>query len=424
MIYRRCACVDERGKRYGNLPDKPTTAQTARACPQLLSDRKHGRWGYYLSRGVDAAGRRLQTREGNFATRRDAQRALAEAAAKHHRGEYVEPSKITLREYLDEWLPRRTNTGTGLKPSTVANYRRYIVQDIAPSQLGRMKLTNIRRSHVRDFTSTLDGRGARTVQAIVRLLSTALSDAVSDEIIGANPAARAPVPRVSTREFNPWEPAQVGAFLDEAAQHRIGAVFELAAFTGLRRAELAGLRWIDVDLATRQLTVRHTLVQADAVVVAGSPKTAAGRRVVQLDDAAVGTLVAWKLVQAAERDAWGDAWTDSGYVFTYESGESLKPPYLTRQFERLRERAGLPKMTLHGLRHEHASLLLASGADIALVSKRLGHSSIGITSDVYSHLIGDRARLAAENASALIPRTIAQRVHNVDAEDQKAPVPQ
>lgn len=184
--------------------------------------------------------------------------------------------------------------------------------------------------------------------------------------------------------------------------------------TGLRRAELVGLRWGDVDLARRELSVRSTRVQASGEIVENSPKTSAGRRVVQLDDAAVGALVAWQISQGGERSAWDAAWLGSGYIFTYENGEPLRPQYVTRLFDSLRRDVGLPEMTLHGLRHMHASLLLASGADIALVSKRLGHSSISVTSDIYTHLIGDAARRAAESASALVPRATAQQVHNHD----------
>lgn len=132
----------------------------------------------------------------------------------------------------------------------------------------------------------------------------------------------------------------------------------------------------------------------------------------QLDDAAVGALVAWQIAQDGERADWDAAWLGSGYVFSYENGEPLRPQYVTRLFDSLRRDVSLPAMTLHGLRHIHASLLLASGADIALVSKRLGHSSISVTSDIYTHLIGDAARRAAASASALVPRAAAQRLRN------------
>jgi len=322
---------------------------------------------------------------------------------------------------VEQTSPRARPAGSGdaepargdIKRSTLDNYRRYVDADIKPSALGRLRLTDIKRADVRRFIDALiaDGRGATTVRRIVAVVQGALTAALRDDMIAANPARGVRLPVVDAHEFEPWSPVQVGAFLDRAAQHRLGALFEIAVLTGLRRAELLGLRWGDVDLARRELTVRTTRVQTRSAVVENSPKTSAGRRVVQLDDAAVGALVAWQIAQEADRLNCGTLWEGDGHVFTYENGTPLRPQYVTRLFETLRSDIGLPDMTLHGLRHIHASLLLASGTDIALVSKRLGHSSISITSDIYTHLIGDAGRRAAEGASALIPRASAHTLH-------------
>jgi integrase len=124
----------------------------------------------------------------------------------------------------------------------------------------------------------------------------------------------------------------------------------------------------------------------------------------QPDPLVVGALVTWKLRQQQEAESLKEVWTDTGYVFTYENGEPLKPQYATRLFEKMRSTAGLPPMTFHGQRHENASLLLAGGADIAVVSKMLGHSSVSVTVDIYSHLIGSAALDASDRAASLIPR--------------------
>lgn len=438
MIYRRCSCRDESGKPYGNLPENASEQQIARACPALLADPKHGKWGYYLSRGFDARGKRLQTRVANFSSKRAAQSAFAKAKAEHDRGEFVETSRTRFAQWCDEWLTGREQRGD-IKASTLDAYRRYVDNDIATSALGRLRLTDIKRGDVRRFVDGLiaDGRGAATVRKVLATVQSALTAALRDDLIASNPARGVRLPSVDAHEFEPWTPAQVGAYLDHAATHRLGALYEVAVWTGLRRAELIGLRWADVDLARRVLTVRTTRVQAGRQIVENSPKTSAGRRVVQLDDAAVGALVAWQITQQGDRDRLGDLWAGEGHVFTYEDGRPLRPDYVTRLFETLRvevndgisaanvERAErgeqphplLPTITLHGLRHMHASLLLAGGADIALVSKRLGHASISITADVYSHLVDDAARRAAESAAALVPRASAQRVHNHAAQN-------
>lgn len=400
-ITRRCGCRDDVGKQLGAK------------CPRL-SDPKHGTWAYSISAGFvmkpgpDGKMRRVRqrVRVGGFSTQRAAQTARNKAAVQLDQGTFREPSKVTLAEYLNVWLPRRQATGNGLKSTTVRMYRQYIDLDIVPSKLGSMKLTDIRRAHVSGFVDALSaaGRGATTVRRIVAVLQSALRDATNDQLVDENAARGVRLPKVEREEFEPWEPEQIGHFLDVTSTHRLGELFTTAVFCGMRRGELVGLRWEDVDLVKREITVRHTRVQAGKETIETSPKSRAGRRIIELDDTTVGALIAWQIKQAAERAEWAESWTDSGYVFTYENGSPLRPAYASRLFETLRDQAGLTHASIHSLRHMHASLLLASGTDIAIVSKRLGHSTVALTSDVYAHLIASASRRAAEGAAALVPR--------------------
>lgn len=259
---------------------------------------------------------------------------------------------------------------------------------------------------------TENGRGATTVRRIAAVVQGSLKAAWQDELIDHNPTAGIRLPVVVKVPFEPWEPEQQGSFLDMAATHRLGAMFEVAVLTGMRRGEVIGLRWSDVDLTRGTITVRNNRTNAGNSIVEGPPKTAAGRRTINYDQTVGGVLLEWQLRQRTEADTLGEAWDDTGYVFTYENGQPLKPQYATRLFEKLRARTSLPKMTLHGQRHESASLLLSSGADIALVSKMLGHTSVSVTSDLYTHLIGRADREASAKAAASIPRgASAHRLH-------------
>lgn len=393
-IFRRCGCRDENKKQLGGR------------CPLLVSDPKHGSWGYYVAGGVNpSTGKRQQFRKTGFPTQKAAREARNKVAVKVDQGTYVPPSKETYGEYLDKWLPRHAATGKGLKETTVDNYARYIRNDIKPSALSRMVLTDIRRYHLNEFLSGLSeaGRGAVTVRRIAAVLQGSLRSAARSHRIDHNPATELELPTVQKHKVDIWEPAQVGAFLDVAAEHRLGALFELAMFTGMRRGELIGLRWTDIDLTRRVITIRNNRVQAAGRILEHDTKTEAGARYVDLDDRSVGALIGWQIQQTAEQQAGQDAYTASGYVFTMHDGSPLKPQYATRLFDSLRVKAGLPKLTFHGQRHEHASLMLAAEVDIAVVSKRLGHSSISVTSDIYGHLIGSASRNAAENAAALVP---------------------
>jgi integrase len=278
------------------------------------------------------------------------------------------------------------------------------------SSLGRMKLSDIRRYRVSEFVDdqTKAGRGTVTVRRLVTLLGTIFANAVKDELIPTNPAQGADRPMLDRDRVKPWEPEQVRTFLERCAKHRVGALFEVAILTGLRRGEITGLHWEDVDLAARKIVVRRNRVTANGrVLEQKTTKTQAGLRTIALSDFAVATLLAWQLRQAEEAKSAAEAWRTDGHVFTMEDGRPLDPAYVTRLFQKLRKGQGkeLPPLTFHGLRHCHASLMLASGADLAVVSKLLGHKSITITADIYGHLIGTVASDAVNGAANLIAHT-------------------
>jgi integrase len=397
---------------------------------EKLSDPKHGTWSFYLAAGIDPkTGRRRQIRRSGFATKQAAQKARNEAAVKVDRGTYVAPTRERFGDYLTRWLTHHSTTGRGLRETTAWNYRRYIEQDIAPSALGSIPLAELRRFHVTEFVAELvaAGRGATTVRRIMAVVQGSLRSALEDGLVESNFAVGVKLPSAPRKEFDAWEPAEVAKFLDVASAHRLGALFELAIFTGLRRGELMGLRWDDVDMAKRSIVIRNNRTQtAGGHIVEGPPKTASGRRTVDLGDRAAGALLAWKLRQAQERDAWAEAYNETGYVFTYEDGRPLIPQYASRLFDKLREKADLPHITFHGQRHEAASLMLEAGEDVFTVSKILGHSSMAVTSDIYGHMIGSASTRAADAAAALVPTNsdAAHTVHTHDEKGEKSEAPE
>jgi integrase len=397
QVYRRCGCRGPDGKQHGAN------------CPELKSNPRHGSWSFYLSHGSDPkTGKRRQFRKAGYATKREAQSKLAELKTKLDKGTYTAPSKIMLSEYADQWLKRRQTTGRGLRATTLAPYERY-VRDIAASKLGEMKLTDIKRIHINQFAADLTeaGRGAVTVRRILARLTTILNSAVKDELISSNPALGADKPVLGDGPVKVWEPEHVREFLQRSARHRLGPLFEIAVMTGLRRGEVTGLRWADVDLEARKIVVRHNRVTVDGKVSEQTTKTRAGLRQVPLSDVAVASLLAWQLRQGQEAEQAGEAWQGDGHVFTNELGHPLDPAYVTRLFRKLCLKGEpLPPLSFHGLRHCAASLMLASGADIAVVSKLLGHASIAVTADVYGHLVGTIAQKAVDGAANLIAHTV------------------
>jgi integrase len=222
-----------------------------------------------------------------------------------------------------------------------------------PSRLGAMRLTDIRRRHVNQLAADLTaaGRGAVTVRRILTRLATILGTAAMDELISANPALGADRPALLDEPIRVWEPEDVREFLIRSSGQRLGPLFEIAVFTGLRRGEITGLRWSDVDLVAHKIIVRHNRVTVDGKIMEQTTKSKAGFRTVPLSDAATAALLGWQLRQAAEADAAQDAWQDTGHVFTLEDGSPLDPAYVTRLFQRIRRQGDpLPELSFHGLR--------------------------------------------------------------------------
>lgn len=314
------------------------------------------------------------------------------------------------------WLARKIEDG--MRPTTADSYRSYIDADIVPA-LGAYRLSAITPAHIDTFLRELrrSGRGTATITRIRAVLRSALSDAKRMRLVAYNAATDVDVPPVGRSLVTPWEPEEAAAFLDHVAAHRLDALFELLIFTGLRRGEALALRWTDVDLERGVVTIRSNLTEVRGVPHEGSPKTRKGVRRVDIGARTVGALLAHQLAQAAEQRELGTTWNPGGRVFTSPLGTDLRPSYVTWLFRRLvaevrfpddahlpdAQRRTLRRVRLHDLRHGAASLMLASGADIATVSKRLGHSQISVTADTYAHLVAGLGRRTADAAEALVP---------------------
>ena len=201
-----------------------------------------------------------------------------------------------------------------------------------------------------------------------------------------------------------WTADQTGQFLDTALEDRLYPLLHLVAYRGLRRGEVVGLRWQDVHLNAGYLRVAQQVVQLGWPTYTGDPKTTSGERSVSLDLSTIDVLRRWRLAQQAERRLWGAAWTDTGLVFTREDDSQLHPARASQLFHRITRTAGLPPIRLHDLRHTAASLALAAGVPLKVVSEQLGHSSLAITADTYTSILPTVAQAAAEAVFGIVPR--------------------
>lgn len=378
------------------------------ACPRtvdgkVLPHRCRGPWSYYLLVGHGPDGRRRQLTRSGFPTKRAAQDALREVLARED-AEIAEVHRLRVATYLRQWLESKRK----IRRTTMRSYESHVRLYLEP-HLGRILLAELRPHHLDvmylDLLSSAN-RGPATVQRVHATLRSALNAAVKRRLIPWNPALHIELPTSGKPATTVWTAQQFGQFLDEYSEHRLYGLFHLVGLTGLRRGEVLGLRWLDLDLGAGVLRIAQQLVDAGGGPEFGPPKTRSGVRVVPLDAGTIDVLRGHRDRQDAERAAWGAAWVDSGLIFTRENGEHVRPDYVTHLFRRLAIGAELPAIRLHDLRHTSASLALAAGVPMKVVSERLGHSSTAITADLYTHVVPLVAQDAADRIAALVPRRI------------------
>jgi integrase len=361
-------------------------------------------WYVVLDNGNDpATGKRRQQKKRGFTTKRAAESWLADRLRDAQAGQLNEPSREPCALFLESWLDAARVT---VRESTWHGYDWRIRKLVIP-RIGAVELRAIDAGTLNALYGSLLAHGnrkggplsARSVSHVHKVLHRAFRDAVRWGKLRTNPAEYADPPQPRRRELQVWTAEQVRAFLEGVEDDRLRACWHLALASGLRRGELAALRWSDLDGAT--LTVARSRVVVGYDVVEREPKS--GRtRAVALDPATVEALRSHRVRQLEERLAWGGAWTDSGYVFTREDGTPMHPMSLSEAFERAVGRTELPRLSLHGCRHTHATLGLAAGVSPRIMQERLGHSSVAITLDLYTHPGGDQHADAAASIGALI----------------------
>lgn len=320
-------------------------------------------------------------------------------------------NELRLDAYLDDWLERRR---TQLRPTTHHSYRQLIRAYLRP-RLGHHRLTDLERPIIERAYAELFARGGRhgrslapkTVQYCHGVLRRALEDAVLDGLLDDNPARSARPPRHDPADdeldddLQVWTGEEAARFLAFVDDHPWRALWHLALGTGARRGELLGLRWADVDLDAAEVRIRRSLSVVDGVARLLGTKTSRSRTL-SIGDAVVSAVRRHRDEQSEIRAAasrWEDRW---GLMFTEADGGPIDPMRLTNEFRELVRRAPVSVIRLHDLRHTHASLLLAAGVPIKVVSDRLGHTTIAMTMDVYGHVLPAMDADAAARLDAVL----------------------
>jgi integrase len=395
-VFKRCTCPvlrDERGRK-------------------ITCGKQHGSWSYKVD-VPGAGGRRKQLVKGGFPTKHEAEEAMADAVAKASRGQLVVPSKLTVGAYLTDWLAAIKPT---LAPAAFTNYRSCIALYVEPylSDVPLAKLTGA--TLTLHYSALLTGGGRKgaplsptTVRTVHRVLSKALNDAVRDDLLLVAPTLKAVPPRRRRYEASVWNAEQAQQFLTAVRTDRLYAAWLVALGCGLRRGELAGLRWTDLDLerGTLSVTTQRT-TDSDYNVITKAPK-GTGRRIIDLGAGTVEALRAHRAAQLDEvRDLHGllvAADVDiPEYVFVAEDLRPLHPQRLTDLFQAAAREAGVPVIRLHDARHSCATLALDAGVHPKVVQQLLGHSSWSTTMDLYSHRVERLQREATQKIEDLLFR--------------------
>ncbi len=354
---------------------------------------------------------RKQIRRRGFRTKRDAQAALNELLHDLGKGTFVATDRITVAEYLAGWVEALPTQG--LRPRTVASYadtlRLHVLPMLGDGRLQALTALDLDRLYARLLADGHryghGGLSARSVRYVHTILRKALADAERKGLVQRNAANLASPPSAKAAkapEASTWTVEQLRAFLGTVVDHEHHALFHVAGHTGMRRGELLGLAWSDVDLDAGTVRVRQQL-GLDGQLVA--VKTERSRRIVDLDDETVAVLRAHRKAQAERRLAIGAGWVDTGLVFVGVDGRALRPDAVTKAFASAVARSGLPRIRLHDLRHSRASHLARAGAHPVVIQTQLGHSSASFSQEVYTHVDRDRARAAAKAVGELLAGT-------------------
>lgn len=350
-------------------------------------------WCVAFDLGKDPiTGKRKQKRKRGFKTKKEAEKYISEQLNALDKGTYFEPSDITFSEYLDYWLENYAKPNTAVR--TFEGYSYIINQHLKPT-LGNVKLSKLQPSHLQEYYSQklsngkLDGGGLspQSVKHQHRLISKALKDAVKWQFIIRNVAEAVSPPKTKKLEMQIWDNEQVKTFLEVSKGSSYYSVYVTAINTGMRRGEVLGLRWQDVDFDNNILYVRQSLQEVKKVgLTFKEPKSGKSRSITFTPSLAKELKKIYKQ-QLEYKLSLGQGYNDLDLVFAQKNGKPLQPTEMSRNYRKLVDKSGLPYIRFHDLRHTHATLLLQQGVHPKVVSERLGHSTIGITMDTYTHVL-------------------------------------
>jgi integrase len=378
-----------------------------------LKERSPGHWGIIIDVPDPATGKRRRKWHSFNGTKRQAQIECARLISALQTGDYLEPSKTTLAQFLERWL---AHIKTQVTPKSYERYAGLVRQNIVPL-LGAVVLTKLKPAQISTAYAVAlaggrkDGKDGglspRSVGHMHRVLKQALGQAVKWQDLTRNPADAVEPPMVEWKPMKTYDLPQTAELIEAVRGTPIEMAALLTVLCGLRRGEICALRWRNVDLVTGQISVVESLEQTKAGLRFKSPKSGKGRTVA-LSATMVEELRAHRILRAEDMLKLGQALSDDDLVIAHADGSIVQPIYISQHWARTIRKTGLAHLRFHDLRHAHATHLLANGVHPKVASERLGHSRVGITLDLYSHVMPGMQ----EDAAATVDAQLQLAMHN------------
>ena len=361
-------------------------------------------WLVRIFTGRDAHGKRRYLNKTIRGNKKDANTYLSNTLTAMSTGTFVEPVKLSVSEYLNKWLEMAAKPR--LRERTFNDYSEKLDRYVRPV-IGSQKLADVRSLDVQSVYSAMAGRNLspRTIRYTHAILGSAFKQAVKWNMLQRNPCDGVELPRMERKEMQAFSPEEVTRFLSATAEDDHSALFALAVATGMRPEEYLALKWSDLDLEARIVTVTRTLVwRKGGGWYFGEPKTARSRRTITFPDPLAKLLRTHKAKQSEVRLKLGGAYSSENLVFATVEGTPLNIRNLTqRHFKQILKRANLSaSFRLYDLRHTCATLLLAANEHPKVVSERLGHASITLTLDTYSHVLPSMQQAASDKLERIL----------------------
>ena len=368
-----------------------------------IKKRNENTWLVRIFLGRDANGKRRYFNKTIHGTKKDAQKYLTAKMREKDLGVFIEPASMALNEYLDKWLLESAKPR--LREATFENYR-YLTSLYIRERLGSRKLSDIKPFDVQKLYNQLTEKSlsARTVRYVHAILTSAFSQAVKWQMLIVNPCNVVDLPRQQKKEMKAFSPEQAQHFLEAAKDDKHGLIFAFALASGMRPEEYLALQWKDISFEKNTATVQRTLIwRKGGGWYFSEPKTAKSRRTLPMPESLFVKLKSHKIRQAEQMLKLGQSYERNNFVFATDEGKPLCLRNLRkRNFAKILEQADLKGFRLYDLRHSTATLLLSEGINPKIVSERLGHASIVLTLDTYSHVLPDMQKEATSKLGKML----------------------